>query len=427
MKTRLRRLAGALKRTREGDGCPQHRRMLSDRPRPYDDCVRAAKQYVVNAQAQEWVNVKPYDREAGRPQYFTEMYDVLNILQVMDLPVGARVLEVGSGPGWVTEILVMLGCEVDAVEPCEDMISTARHRVKACREHYRLDQPPRVRFHCGTLEECELPADTFDGVLFHESLHHVIDERRGLAQVYRALAPGGIMGVSGEPEWTPGNRNLEEHMAEETRRFGTLENPFSRKYLRHLLRKTGFADVVRYQACNGLVPARLGRSLPRKVRDTQNADRLYMTARKPVPGGGTLTTATPSVDTRAEISLLDVRYEPASREASLRVELVNRGRSMWLHSPERTAGGLVSLCLRQGTPTDGSFREASPRCLLPGPVRPGQAVVVEPRFNLPEDYGREPWLLDLLSEQHFLFSSRGTTPVTLTWADGRSVEGRRVG
>ena len=33
-----------------------------------------------------------------------------------------RVLEVGSGPGWVTEMLMGLGFEVDAVEPSASMI-----------------------------------------------------------------------------------------------------------------------------------------------------------------------------------------------------------------------------------------------------------------------------------------------------------------
>src|SRR5437588_498629 len=81
-------------------------------------------------------------------------------------------------------------------EPCEDMIRLANERVHSFFEHHRIKDRPQVAFHCCTLEECALPDSSFDAVFFHAALHHVIDEEQGLAQCFRVLKPGGVLGVS---------------------------------------------------------------------------------------------------------------------------------------------------------------------------------------------------------------------------------------
>ena len=81
----------------------------------YQSAIAAAQTYVAKLQAGDvlWLHSKPFDPNSGHPQYFRLMFDLLNILQVMAVPAGGRVLEIGSGPGWVTEILLMLGFTVD--------------------------------------------------------------------------------------------------------------------------------------------------------------------------------------------------------------------------------------------------------------------------------------------------------------------------
>ena len=71
----------------------------------------------------------------------------MNLLRAMGVTPGGRVVEVGSGPGWVTEILLALGYEVDAVEPSEDMIAIAKERIAHARAHYHLGPLPRADFH----------------------------------------------------------------------------------------------------------------------------------------------------------------------------------------------------------------------------------------------------------------------------------------
>src|SRR5271165_3716140 len=86
-----------------------YRRFLSDDPTPYKKAIEAAESYVskLDEGNKDWLHSKPFDQTQGNTQYFRLMFDLLNILQAMHLPARARILEVGSGPGWITEILLM--------------------------------------------------------------------------------------------------------------------------------------------------------------------------------------------------------------------------------------------------------------------------------------------------------------------------------
>src|SRR4051812_19188162 len=116
-------------------GPPQFKRFLGDQPLNSAAYVRAAKEYVGHLEPvqRDYLYEKPYDRLADHVtasvdvsgSFYTEMYQVMNLLRAMEVPFGGRILEVGSGPGWVSEMFMCLGYEVDGIEPCEDMIRTA--------------------------------------------------------------------------------------------------------------------------------------------------------------------------------------------------------------------------------------------------------------------------------------------------------------
>jgi hypothetical protein len=203
---------------------------------------------------------------------------------------------------------------VEGVEPSEEMIAIARERIASATRHYRLASPPRVTFHATSLEDCALPDESFDAALFHAALHHVVDENRALSQCFRLLRPGGVLGVS-EAAWIPGDRELEEQLEEEMRRYGTLENPFTPEYLDRLLRQHGFIEVCRYHSVNGYFPARMGRLRLDQVAGMTAPTHNNLTARKPSPYP--LTTADFDARTLAEITVLDRRFEPAAGQLHL--------------------------------------------------------------------------------------------------------------
>ena len=84
-----------------------NRRFLGDNPILFKSAIEAAQTYVSKLEEGDvsWLHSKPFDPTPGNPQYFRLMFDLLNILQIMQIPEKGRILEIGCGPGWVTEIL----------------------------------------------------------------------------------------------------------------------------------------------------------------------------------------------------------------------------------------------------------------------------------------------------------------------------------
>ncbi|HZZ31139.1 MAG TPA: class I SAM-dependent methyltransferase [Phenylobacterium sp.] len=217
----------------------------------------AAVNYVANLALQDrrGLREKPLDWNPGHPSYFSAMTQLLAALQLMKLPVGADILEVGSGAGWATEIMASLCYSLNCIEPAAEMIAVARERVHAHLAHHGLERlATNVTFHCATIEECELPAGSADAAIYFESFHHVVDEHRALKRTFEALRPGGWLVILGDSNWIPGNREQETAWTAEMKQYGTLESPFTAEYLVWLLGQHGFTDVARNHLVTGLVP-----------------------------------------------------------------------------------------------------------------------------------------------------------------------------
>lgn len=199
---------------------------------------------------------KPLDWAEGHPNFLNNMYQLLNGLQAMRLKRGATIVEVGSGTGWTTELLAGLGYRVVCLEPAERMVAIARERVSAFLTLRRMAHlTDQVSFHVATLEEAGfLAGASADALLFFESFHHIIDERRALEEAARILKTDGVLCILGDANWIPGNREQEAFWEEEMQRFGTLESPFTHAYLTEILKAHGFAHVRRHHGVNGFIP-----------------------------------------------------------------------------------------------------------------------------------------------------------------------------
>ena len=101
------------------------------------------------------------------------------------LEAGARVVEVGSGTGKLTELLAERGLVVDAVEPGANMIAAARGRV---------GENAAVTFHEGRFEDVDLPTGAYRG-FFSATAFHWIDPQVGWAKAASLLEPGGVLAL----------------------------------------------------------------------------------------------------------------------------------------------------------------------------------------------------------------------------------------
>jgi ubiquinone/menaquinone biosynthesis C-methylase UbiE len=96
---------------------------------------------------------------------------------------GARVLDVGCGDGALVRMMVREGAEATGLEISESQLTRARAASPTGDESYRV----------GRAEALPFDDDTFDVVVFFNSLHHVPTSvhEKALAEAARVLVPGG--------------------------------------------------------------------------------------------------------------------------------------------------------------------------------------------------------------------------------------------
>jgi SAM-dependent methyltransferase len=99
---------------------------------------------------------------------------------------GQRALDVGSGSGVLTEVLVeLLGAgAVSAVDPSQPLVSWARERW------------PDVDIRVGKAEALPHPDSSFDRTLAQLVVQFMDDAEQGLREMARVTAPGGVVAAS---------------------------------------------------------------------------------------------------------------------------------------------------------------------------------------------------------------------------------------
>ena len=179
------------------------------------------------------VAAEKYDRFMGR-------YSRLLSAQLADLARvqrGQRVLDVGCGPGALTEELVArLGPEaVTAVDPSAPFVAAARARH------------PGVEVVEAPAEQLPFPDRAFDGALAQLVVHLMSDPAAGLAEMVRVTRRDGVVAAcvwdyAGRTDplsdfWRAA-RALDPGVDDESHRAGTAEG-----HLEELLEAAGLHDV----------------------------------------------------------------------------------------------------------------------------------------------------------------------------------------
>jgi SAM-dependent methyltransferase len=323
----------------------------------------------------------------------------------MNIPACGKILEIGSGPGWITEILVMLGFSVEALEPSADMIEIAQSRISGLAKHYGRGEASRVHFHEATIEDIAFDAECFDGVLFFDALHHVVDEISVIDKCFQMLKSGGCIGIV-ESAWHPEFVDLEHQLLTEMMRFGTMENPFSTKYLDLLLSNAGFVGLQRLVSVNGFFSRE---TLSRPLSDFaigNMASSNNVIARKPLHETLMYPSCSDSTaKTYASLRVVSGGIDAQSRRASLTIEVHNSGETFFDSNPHAT--GRITIALRNGQPGCEGFLEGVERHALGEAMPPGKTIQMQVVFSLPPGASLDGWVVDAVAEGLFWFSTVG--------------------
>lgn len=128
-----------------------------------------------------------YDSLPGRlarPLYRRVAADVADA----HLPVGALVLDVGTGPGRVP-LLIAEGhphLQVEGIDPSREMIDRAKRTAASADRHCA-----RLRYTVADVAHLPHAEGSVDLVVASLSLHHWADVPGGLCEIQRVLRPGG--------------------------------------------------------------------------------------------------------------------------------------------------------------------------------------------------------------------------------------------
>jgi arsenite methyltransferase len=157
----------------------------------------------------------------------------------LDARRGERILDVGCGPGfYVAELLDEVGAEgaVVGIDGSAAMLSVAAHR---CERH------PNVSFHEADVLSLPVETASFDRALCVQVLEYVQDVGRALAEMHRALRPGGRL-VVWDVDWdtVSWHSSDPDRMARVLRAWDAhLAQPSLPRLLTAQLRAAGFEDV----------------------------------------------------------------------------------------------------------------------------------------------------------------------------------------
>jgi len=143
------------------------------------------------------------------------------------------VLDFAAGTCWATELLGRLGVRTVSIDLSVEMLRRGRQRLAA---DSRLIFQEDAAFVAARGQLLPFAADSFDGVLCMNALHHLPSYGAALREIYRVLKPGG-RAVFSEPGTAHASQALSRFRMREE---GVIEKSVSLPAIRRLAFDVGF-------------------------------------------------------------------------------------------------------------------------------------------------------------------------------------------
>lgn len=104
---------------------------------------------------------------------------VERFIELVELPVEGRLLDVGGGTGRVARALRSQVSEIFIVDESPGMLSQAKLKNG-------------LSLTCSHSEALPFPDEFFERVIMVDALHHVGDQKGSAAEIWRVIKPGGL-------------------------------------------------------------------------------------------------------------------------------------------------------------------------------------------------------------------------------------------
>jgi 2-polyprenyl-3-methyl-5-hydroxy-6-metoxy-1,4-benzoquinol methylase len=162
------------------------------------------------------------------PRCHEYLMDIAQIMKFLP-PAPAKILDVGVGSGWTSELLSKAGYEVTGIDISNDMIEIAKQRTCS------------VRFLVADYESGSI-GETFDAAVIYDALHHSDDEYLVIKNIYDALVPSGVL-VTIEPGV---GHSKASYSLDAVAKFGTTEKDMPYRLQKKHMQRAGFTSIKQY-------------------------------------------------------------------------------------------------------------------------------------------------------------------------------------
>jgi SAM-dependent methyltransferase len=337
------------------------------------------------------------------------LFDLSSVLLMLECRPGDRVLDLGAGSGFSSEMLARFGYDVVAIDP--DLKALSYNRRRPSYDPTRIDGNVRV---VGSLAE-DLPfADAaFDGLVGMNVLHHVPDLDRATTEFARVLRPGA-RAVFCEP-------GLEHLEAAETKRaiaelgendqafdvFAFLSNARARGFLQAFFSAT-LQPPLRLVPIQDVELFSSGQHPTRTLTERGVADEIHRRhafAMLIRDGEREKTSRFPGV-LRRELQVEGLSQRLVRGETyRLTARVTNTGDTRWL--AERSPwGGFVTVGCKFVNEAGRVIEDTAGRTTLEADVRPGETAFAEIALIVPPqlDPGSYELRFDTVNEMVCWFS-----------------------
>ena len=140
---------------------------------------------------------KPWVDQRLFGQHLRDLLRMMETLHRYGVRPPAKLLELGCGAGWLSEIFALHGYSVTGTSISELEIGHAQYRIAGLRAR---KLKCKLEFLVSTMEEIDniVPHD-YDAAFCYQALHHVFDWRESLTAMKQCLRPGGWLFLFDEP------------------------------------------------------------------------------------------------------------------------------------------------------------------------------------------------------------------------------------
>jgi SAM-dependent methyltransferase len=183
---------------------------------------------------------KPFCSGPDFSTFVDDLSKFVAMVHNLRLPARSNILDVGAGPGWVSEYFAKLGHFTLGIDICDDLITIARERVNRSFFEVFPGEKLTAEFVVHDIESSPVASPRkFDLAYFESTLHHFFNPVAVLRNVAKSLKEDGVIAIvegSAPPVDSEGYRKLVTVMTE----YETIERPYSREQLLDLFSITGF-------------------------------------------------------------------------------------------------------------------------------------------------------------------------------------------